>query len=140
MVDKVQAFCRERGQPVPKEPGQVARCVLESLALQYRRTLAELESLCGRTFRRLHLVGGGSRNALLNQFTADATGRQVWAGPAEATALGNVLAQGMALGLIPGLEAARSLVKNSFEIRSFQPGAAPAWDRAFENFLQLKAA
>lgn len=139
MADKVKSYCRDHGQPVPREPGQVARCVLESLALQYRHTLAELESLTGRRFSTLHIVGGGSRNALLNQFAADATGREVWAGPAEATAAGNVLVQGMALGRVAGLEAARKLVRNSFELHPYRPQTGQSWDAAYKVFLGFKA-
>ena len=98
MPRKVQNFCRGTGQAVPETPGEVVRCALESLALSYRQTLGQIEALTGRTIRRLHIVGGGSRNALLNRFAADATGRDVLAGPVEATAIGNLLLQAAALG------------------------------------------
>ena len=88
---------------MPGSPGQIVRCALESLALSYRRTLEQLETLTGRTLKRLHIVGGGSHNALLNQFAANATGRTVLAGPAEATAIGNLLLQAVTLGHLDSL-------------------------------------
>ena len=91
MPSRIRQFCKETGQPIPETFGQVARCIFESLALLYAVRLAELEILTGRSLRTLHIVGGGSRNGLLNQFAADATGRTVVAGPVEATAIGNVI-------------------------------------------------
>lgn len=88
MPDKIREFCRETGRPVPETPGQVARCVLESLALLYRQVLETLEELTGVSVEVLHIVGGGSQSALLNQFAANATGRKVLAGPVEASAVG----------------------------------------------------
>ena len=138
MPGKVVDFCRETGQPVPETPGQFARCVLESLALLYRTTLDELESLTGRRFARLHVVGGGSRSELLNRLTADATGREVLAGPAEASAVGNVLVQAIALGHLPSLEVARSVVRASFPPAVFRPAGGPAWDRPRDRFARLR--
>ena len=91
MIAAITEFCRETGQTAPTSPGALIRCALESLALLYRQRLNEVSALSGRTIRQLHIVGGGSRNALLNQFTANACEVEVIAGPAEATALGNVL-------------------------------------------------
>src|SRR5207253_7998937 len=100
-------FCRRTGQPAPKEPGAVVRCALESLALRYRWVLERLEELLGRRLDVIHVVGGGSQNALLCQLTADACNRQVLAGPVEATAIGNVLVQAIGLGAIRSLAQAR---------------------------------
>lgn len=121
MLEAIAACCRETGQPAPATPGSIIRCVLESLALCYARELANLEKITGKKFTRLHIVGGGSRNDLLNQFTANALGIPVFAGPVEATALGNVLVQALALGLIPSLAAARELVANSFPLTRYEP-------------------
>ncbi len=121
MPETIAAFCRETGQPAPATPGATIRCVLESLALCYAREFANLEIITGRKFTRLHIVGGGSRNELLNQFTANALGVFVLAGPVEATALGNVLVQALALGSIPTLAAARELVANSFPLTRYEP-------------------
>ncbi len=121
MPGKIAAFCRETRQPVPPTPGATVRCVLESLALLYAREFAKLETLAGKKFTRLHIVGGGSRNELLNQFTANALGVPVLAGPMEATALGNVLVQAIALGGVPSLAAARELVAKSFPLTRYEP-------------------
>ena len=127
MPQKIAAFCRESGQPAPATPGATIRCVLESLALLYRRTLRQLEQLLGNQFERLHIVGGGSRNALLNQFTANALQIPVLAGPVEATALGNVLVQAIALGHLPSLAEARKVVRTCFEVTTFLPKEAAEW-------------
>ena len=125
MPQKIAAYCQETKQLAPNTPGSVIRCVLESLAQLYARTFTRLEKLTGKKFTRLHIVGGGSRNELLNQLTADALGIPVLAGPVEATALGNVLVQAMALGHLPSLAAARELVGNSFPLTRYEP-ARPA--------------
>jgi rhamnulokinase len=123
---------------VPETPGQFIRCVLESLALEYRRTLRQAEELAGTTVERLHVVGGGSKNALLNQFTANACGVPVIAGPAEATALGNVLVQALALGHLSSLAAGRELVGKSCETVRHEPRDAERWAAAGERFGRLK--
>jgi rhamnulokinase len=137
MPQKIAAFCSETGQPAPETPGQFVRCIFESLALLYRVTLEELEQLSGRTIRRLHIVGGGSQSALLNQFAASATGRQVVAGPAEATAIGNVLLQAVALGHLGSLAALRQIVRDSFALQTFEPIAPEAWGAPYQRFIQL---
>jgi rhamnulokinase len=137
MPQKIAAFCSETGQPPPETPGQFVRCIFESLALLYRVTLEELEQLSGRTIRRLHIVGGGSQSALLNQFAASATGRQVVAGPAEATAIGNVLLQAVALGHLGSLAALRQIVRDSFALQTFGPIAPEAWGAPYQRFIQL---
>jgi rhamnulokinase len=137
MPQRIVAFCSETGQPAPETPGQFVRCIFESLALLYRVTLEELEHLSGRTIRRLHIVGGGSQSALLNQFAASATGRQVVAGPAEATAIGNVLLQAIALGHLGSLAALREVVRDSFVLQTFEPIAPEAWRAAYQRFIGL---
>jgi rhamnulokinase len=137
MPQAIIGFCRETGQPPPESPGQIIRCALESLALLYRRTLGQIDRLTGEPVRILHVVGGGSRNGLLNQFTADATRVPVLAGPEEATAMGNVLIQAITLGHVPSLGAARAILKNSTAPRRFEPGDAAAWDDAFRRFEKL---
>jgi rhamnulokinase len=137
MPQKIVAYCLETGQPAPQTPGQFARCILESLALLYRVTLEEMERLTGRTVTRLHIVGGGSQNALLNQFAANATGRRVVAGPAEATAAGNVLIQAIALGQVDSLPALRKIVRDSFALQTFKPLEPQGWQGAYQRFLNL---
>ena len=136
MPAKVQAFCKETGQPVPRKPGPIVRCVLESLALLYRKTLQEIERVTGRRIERLHIVGGGTKNTLLNHFTANALQIPVVIGPAEAAAAGNVLVQAMALGHVPSLEQARAIVHDSFDVEIIQPHAA-AWSAAFARLENL---
>jgi rhamnulokinase len=137
MPQKIVAYCLETSQPAPQTPGQFARCILESLALLYRVTLEEMERLTGRTVTRLHIVGGGSQNALLNQFAANATGRRVVAGPAEATAAGNVLIQAIALGHVDSLPALRKIVRDSFALQTFEPLEPQSWQGAYQRFLNL---
>jgi len=137
MPEKVAAYCRETGQPVPETPAQVVRCVVESLALLYAKTIDDLERVTGRRIVRLNAVGGGIQNTLLMQAAADASGRTVLAGPAEATAAGNVLLQAVALGHLPSLVALRQVVRNSFQIEAYAPSGEPAWKEARARFAQL---
>jgi rhamnulokinase len=132
---KIQAFCRETRQLVPRKPGPIIRCVLESVALLHRKTLSELEQLTGRKITCLYLLGG-SANALLNHFTANAVQRPVIVAPADATAVGNVLGQALALGHIKSLEAAREVVRNGFKVQRLLPYAA-TWDAAYARLSQL---
>ena len=125
MVEAIQGYCRRSGQPIPDTEGALVRCALESLAMKYREILKSLEAITGERIEVIHIVGGGSRNALLNQFTADVCQRPVVAGPVEATALGNVLCQARALGELHSLAEIRSVIRESFshEMRDFQPNA-----------------
>ena len=137
MPARIAEFCTATGQPVPANPGAFVRCALESLALVYGKTLGELEEASGCTIERIHIVGGGSQSDLLNSFAASATGRAVHAGPEEATAIGNILVQAMALGRVSDVASAREIVRKSFEIRVFEPQDIPAWQAAaarFESF------
>lgn len=137
MPAKIATYCRETGQPTPSSPGEYVRCAIESLALIYRHTLAELERASGVTPERLHIVGGGSQNELLNQSAADATGLHVLAGPVEATALGNVLIQAVALGHLRSLDHLRETVRDSFPVRSYEPCEKSAWEEAALRFAAL---
>ncbi|MCX8090534.1 MAG: rhamnulokinase [Verrucomicrobiae bacterium] len=137
MPGRIAAFCRETGQKPPETPGAFVRCALESLALFYRVTLCQLEALIGRKVQTLHIVGGGSRNRLLNQFTANALQIPVLAGPAECTALGNALVQAIAQGHLPSLAAARDVVRGSFELETFEPRDRAIWEEAVARFEPL---
>ncbi len=137
MPTRIAVFCRETGQPDPDSPGAFVRCCLESLALLYRVTLKRIEKLTGGKIERLHVVGGGSRNDLLNQFTANACGIPVLAGPAEATALGNILVQAIAGGDLPDLAAGREVIRNSFEVKTFEPRQEVEWHKASRRFDEL---
>jgi len=137
MPDKIAAYCKATLQEVPNSPGAIARCILESLALLYRVNLDRLCALTGRTVRTLHIVGGGSQSVLLNQFAANATQRRVVAGPVEATAIGNVLLQLVARGVLPDLAAVRSIVRTSFPLTEYQPASEAAWEQALARFKTL---
>ena len=139
MPRKIANSCRATGQPAPQSPGEFTRTVLESLGLRYRQVLESLESLLERRFDVIHIVGGGSRNRLLNQFVADSTGRTVVAGPAEATAVGNVLVQAIASGAVASLEEARRIVRHSFPVEVTPPQRSQAWDAAFEKYRSVAA-
>ncbi len=130
MPEKIASFCRESGQPVPGAPGSIVRCILESLAHSYRRSLEQLEDVTRTSIENLHIVGGGSRNRLLNQLTANAIGRPVLAGPVECSAIGNVLIQAIALGDVSSLAAARDIVRASFPLVRFEPSGTAEWDNA----------
>jgi len=122
MPEKIAAFCRESKQPVAESPGQVVRTILESLALTYARMLGQLATLTGAKYETLHIVGGGSRNELLNELTARATGVNVVAGPVEATAAGNILIQALALGQLGSATELRQVVERSFPTKTVKPG------------------
>lgn len=126
MPDKICAHCRRAGIPEPASPGAMIRAILESLAERYRQVLVTIESLTRRTIGTVHIVGGGSKNRLLNQLVADVTGRVVVAGPSEATAAGNVLVQAIGSGLLRDLGEGRELIRRSFEMETFEPRRAGA--------------
>lgn len=132
---KIQAFCRETNQPVPRKPGPITRCVLESLALFYRKTLREIETLTGRQITRIYLMNG-SANALLNHFIANAAHRPLVVAPPDAAAIGNVLVQALGLGHIKSLEEAREIARNSFKTETLLPYAT-AWDTAYDRLNKL---
>jgi sugar (pentulose or hexulose) kinase len=134
MVEKVRNYCRLTGQPIPEDVGEVIRAALQGLALRYRFVIEELERISGKQARVIHIVGGGTKNTLLNQFTADATGKQVVTGPVEATAVGNIITQALALGDIVDYQMGVEVIKNSFEIKAYMPGDRTSWDKAFEQF------
>ena len=129
MIEEIRISCRETNQPAPESAGQIVRCCLESLALAYQHTLRDLEALLGAKFDALHIVGGGSQNTLLNQWTADACGIPVLAGPSEATALGNVLGQLVGAGDASNWQQARQISRQSFTPDIFEPtpGSRDAW-------------
>jgi rhamnulokinase len=129
-------FCRKTHQPAPETPGALVRCVLESLALKYGVVMRRLEQLCGRRIEQIRVIGGGSKNRLLNQFTADATGRRVLAGPAEATALGNIAIQILATGEASSLQEVRAIVDRSFPTEAFEPLETDKWERQVHRFEQ----
>jgi rhamnulokinase len=139
MPERIAAFCARTGQPVPESPGEVVRCALESIALGHARAVALLHEVTGEAPPELHVVGGGARNRLLCQWTADATGLPVLAGPEEATVIGNLAVQAIALGEISSLDEARRVVRASIPLTLYEPGAGSAWSDARERFAALAA-
>ncbi len=134
MCAAITAYCRKTNQPVPATPGAYVRTVLESLAMKYRLVIRNLEKLIDRPIDRIRVIGGGSKNRLLNQFTADATGVRVLAGPAEATALGNIAVQILATGNADSLREIRAIVERSFPVELFEPAATDQWDKEAARF------
>jgi len=137
MPSAIRERCRETSQAIPTDEGQMVRCTLESLALAYRTTLDELAEVLGAPADVIHVVGGGSQNELLCQFTADACGIQVVAGPVEATAIGNLLVQMSSMGLLGSLAEMREVVRRSVTVRRYAPQEQAAWDEAYGRFKQI---
>ena len=135
MVEKIQDFCRGTNQPVPESVGQIARCIYESLALKYRWALERLEEIKGRRIDQLNIVGGGCQNRLLNQFAADSIDRPVVTGPVEGAAIGNLLAQAMALGDIRTMDELREVVRRSEAVETYTPDHTAEWEQAYQRML-----
>lgn len=134
MEKAIIEYCHATGQPAPEQRGQIVRCIFESLALRYRQVLENLRALSPRPIETLHVIGGGSRNDLLNQFTANAIGIPVVAGPSEATAIGNVMIQAMAAGEATDVAGMRQLINRSIPLKTYQPQDMEAWDAAYIHF------
>jgi rhamnulokinase len=137
MPRKIAVYCTSSGQAPPASPAEFTRAILESLALRYRQVLDSLDTLSDRRIAVIHIVGGGSRNAVLNQFVADATGLPVIAGPAEATAIGNILVQAIGAGELRNLQDLRAVVRNSFAPQAFEPHPTSEWQEAYVRFCRL---
>jgi rhamnulokinase len=137
MPARIVSYCARTGQPEPADDGAIVRCVLESLALKHAECVDELAALTGREIDEIHLVGGGAKNDSLCRWTANAAGRTVLAGPAEATLVGNLLVQAIALGELSSLEEGRQLVRGSFAPSVYEPSDASAWTEARERFSGL---
>ncbi len=137
MPAKIRAFAKATKQPLPKTPGELVRCALESLALTYRNTLIGLEKLTGKEFDLLHIVGGGGQNILLNQMTADALGKPVVVGPFEGTAIGNALTQAIGAGIVKDLAHMRQIVRNSTDLKRYEPKDAPAYTAQADRFNSI---
>ena len=137
MPAQIAAYCRRTGQAPPATHGEFARAILESLAFRYRHVLESLEALAGRKIAVIHIVGGGSRNDVLNQFVADCTGRRVVAGPSEATAIGNILVQAMGAGELAGLKDIRAAVRKSFPPLIVEPHPSAEWEQAYERYRKM---
>lgn len=123
MIEEIRKYCSENNQPVPQTPGEIAKCVYDSLAESYKETVAEIEQMLDKKFAKINVIGGGCQNELLNRLIAEETCKEVYAGPVEATAIGNLTAQLMALGEMNNIQEARAMIKHSFEVKTYMPKA-----------------
>jgi len=139
MPKTIQKFCKRTKQTVPDSPPEIVRCILESLALKYRSVLEELRQVSPHPIHKIHIIGGGSRNQLLCQFTANATSLPVITGPIEATAMGNIMGQALALGYVHSLDEARRIIHQSTELHTYEPQQNREWDAAYERFQKIIA-
>jgi rhamnulokinase len=137
MPSRIQKYCADTNQHVPQTKGQIIRVALESIALKYRLVLARLEELSGKHLDPLHIIGGGTKNKLLNQFTADSIGRTVITGPVEATAIGNILMQVIGMKHLSSLAEAREVVRASFEPEIYEPRQTANWDEAYARLQKV---
>ena len=137
MPARLAAFCTRTGQTPPSDEGEFIRCCLESLALKYRWAIDRLESILSTTITTIHVVGGGAKNTLLCQFTADACGRPVQAGPVEATAIGNILMQAVGRGRLGSIVDLRTVVAHSFPVTTYEPRNTTRWADAIGQFATL---
>ena len=138
MIEAIQTYCRETGQAVPKTPAEICRCIFDSLALRYRQVFGWLKEFADFDFNVLHVIGGGSLNKYLTQFTADACDVEVLAGPQECTAIGNIMLQAKASGDVADIWAMRQIIADSVEMVAYHPsGDKAAWDAAYEKYQTI---
>jgi rhamnulokinase len=137
MVETIKKRCQAIGIRVPHGRPEIVLCIMRSLALKYRYTLEQLRTAQSKPINRIHIIGGGAKNRMLCQFTADATRLPVYAGPVEATAIGNLLVQAMAGGKVSSLDHLRGIVRDSVEIKIYEPNPSPEWEEAWEIFQTL---
>lgn len=137
MPKAIKDFCAETGQKIPDTKGEIARCIYDSLVLKYKHTIKQIESVTGKKIQKLHIIGGGAHNTTMNQLTSDAIGIPVYAGPTEATAIGNIMLQAKAMGEVNSLKEIRGIVRNSFDVKEFVPSPKLDWDNAYARFLKL---
>lgn len=133
----IEHYCRKTGQPLPESKGEIARCIYDSLVLKYKFTIEQIESVTGKKIGKLHIIGGGAHNDMMNRLTANALGIPVFAGPTEATAIGNLLVQARALGAVHSLDEIREVVKHSFEVTEYKPVPTLDWEKAYSRFKAL---
>lgn len=138
MVEAIQTYCRNTGQPVPEGYAAVCRCIFDSLALRYRQVFSWLKEFADFDINVLHIIGGGSLNAYLNQFTANSCGVTVLAGPQEGTAIGNIMLQAKACGDVTDIWNMRRIIADSLKLRRFEPQDREEWDAAYEKYLAIK--
>jgi len=137
MIGAIQQYCRDTNQPVPETPAEICRCIFDSLALRYKQVFQWLQEFSSFELKTLHVIGGGSLNKYLNQFTANATGATVLAGPQEGTAIGNIMLQAQAAGLVKDIWEMRRIIANSLDLVKYEPADKAAWDEAYEKYLRI---
>ncbi len=137
MQEAIKQYCSETGQHVPEGYAEICRCIFDSLALRYRQVFGYLQEMASFPIETLHIIGGGSLNDYLNQFTANSTGVTVLAGPQECTALGNIMLQAKAAGIVDGIFDMRKLIANSVALKRFEPQDKALWDAAYEKYLKV---
>ncbi len=137
MPKRIREYCEKTGQKVPETKGEIIRCIAQSLAFKYRETVEGMEDVTGKKYNVINIVGGGIKDKMICQFTANATKRTVSTGPVEATSIGNVIVQGIACGAIADLAEGRKVVRNSFDIAKYTPVDSPAWDNAYETWKKV---
>lgn len=137
MPEKIRDYCRMTNQTVPETKGEIVRCIAQSLAFKYRQTVENMEDVTGRSYKVINIVGGGIKDKMICQFTANATGRIVETGPVEATSIGNVIMQAMAVGAIKDLDEGRKIIKNSFDITRYEPQDSSEWEKAYEKWCEI---
>ncbi|MGQ4873097.1 MAG: rhamnulokinase [Promethearchaeia archaeon] len=137
MIEAIKNYCKRTNQPQPNSIGEISRTIFESLSLRYRQIKENLEEIINNKIKIFHIIGGGSRNELLNQFTANALGIPIRAGPSEATAIGNILVQALALGIIKDINEMREIIRTSFEIKQYNPKNIDKWNEAYKKYLKI---
>ena len=137
MPNRIREFCKKTGQHVPESIGEVVRCIFESLVLCYRQTIEAIESMTGKHYNSINIVGGGTKEAILCQYAADASNRIVYAGPVEATAIGNIAMQTIASGELKDIAEAREVIRDSFDVKVYEPHHTSEWEEAYAKFLEI---
>lgn len=137
MVQAIRMYCEKTSQPVPENYGEITRCIFDSLALRYRQVFGYMQQMAPFKIERLHVIGGGSRNNLLNKFTCNAVGVPVTAGPSEGTALGNIMLQAKAFGLVKSMQEMRNMIASSIELNEFEPKDEAKWEAGYEKYLSV---
>ena len=137
MIEAIQSYCKKTSQPVPETPAEICRCIFDSLALRYRQIFTWLREFASFPLNVLHIIGGGSLNQYLNQFTANSLGVEVLAGPQEGTAIGNIMLQAKACGEVKDIWEMRAIIANSIELKKFMPADKELWDAAYEKYLKI---
>jgi rhamnulokinase/L-fuculokinase len=137
MPERIREFCRKTNQYVPQTVGEIVRCIFESLALCYRQTIENIEAMTGKKYSSINIVGGGTKEKILCKWAADASNRIVYAGPVEATAIGNIAMQAISSGELKDIYEARDIIRNSFEIKVYEPENNDAWNEAYQRFLNI---